>query len=101
MVIHKNVMSLDSFQNKKDKLIDKIRNGKSAGLCYLITLPPNKHQLEMFRYVLDKQACFNTDKYILVGIAPNYEDGIMLIEQISIKVYETSGDLDFKKYFKD
>lgn len=99
MVIHKDVMSLDSFKDKKDAIVDKIRNSKNPGLCYIITLPPTKHQLEMFRYLLDKQACFNTDKHILVGVASNYDDGLKLIEEMSVKVYETLGELDFKKYF--
>lgn len=99
MIIHEKVYCSDSLSDKKDDLIEKIKLNRNIGLKYLITIPVNNNQLEMFRYVLDKQRSFDTKSHVLIGIASDYDSGIQLIEEITKEVYEETNGLDYKKYF--
>lgn len=99
MKFNEKIYFCTNLEQKRNKVLDKILNGKYKTTYYVITIPPRFHQMELFRIVLGEQHAFNVEEHILVGVAKDYDSGLELIQRISQEVYDTLGTLNYREFF--
>lgn len=76
----------------------RLRTGRGQLNIYLLTISNSSDQLDCFHNALLKQRFFRQQPLMVVGIAADYSEAIMLIEQITQEVYDKTGCADIKKY---
>lgn len=99
MEFHNQVFVTKGLRDRREEIIQDIQSGDMKSRVYLITIPPNNHQLELFYLGLGQQPGFVIDDHKIIGLAQNYSDGLELIRKISELVYNNTGDLNYKSYF--
>lgn len=99
MEFHNQVFVTKGLAKEKEKLIKEIKQDKCSRIVYVIALPPNQHQLEIFYFGLTTQLAFSTQGYKIIGLSKSYNDGLELVRKISQLVFDETGDLEFKTYF--
>lgn len=99
MKFHRKVFMSKELSNKSEEIKEAINSKKLSFSIYVITLSPNKHQLEIFPIGLNVQPAFNVEDHIIVGVASTYSRSLELMEKLSQLVYDEIGTLDFKAYF--
>lgn len=100
MKFHKRVFMAKGMSHKQEEIKHAILSKKSDFSIHVITVPPGKHQLEIFPIGLNTQPGFNVENHLVVGVADTYSESLELIKRLSEVVYEELGVLDFRAYFK-
>ena len=101
MKIYKNLYVSDGYQKKKQKMIQKMKDGKyplSAFVLVLIESGPN--QMEFYPTAMLYQGYLMTDNLYVVGLAESYMDAVYMVEEITREVYESTGTADICSYMK-
>lgn len=101
MKIYKNLYVSDGYQKKKQKMIQKMKDGKyplSAFVLVLIESGPN--QMEFYPTAMLYQGYLMTDNLYVVGLAESYMDAVYMVEEITREVYESTGTADIRSYMK-
>ena len=101
MKIYKNLYVSDGYQKKKEKLIQKMKDGKyplSAFVLVLIENGPN--QMEFYPTAMLYQGYLTADNLYIVGLAESYMDAVYMVEEITREVYESTGTADICSYMK-
>lgn len=99
MKFHKKVVISKELASKKEKVLEAIKSKELSFCIHVICISPGKHQLEMFPIGLNIQPNFDVENHVIVGIAGTYSQGMNLFEKLSQLVFDTRGDLDFKKFY--
>ena len=101
MKFYKNLYVSDGYKKKKEKLIQKMKDGKyplSAFVLVLIENGPN--QMEFYPTAMLYQGYLMTDNLYIVGLADSYMDAVYMVEEITREVYESTGTADIRSYMK-
>ena len=101
MKFYKNLYVSDGYKKKKEKLIQKMKDGKyplSAFVLVLIENGPN--QMEFYPTAMLYQGYLMTDNLYIVGLAESYIDAVYMVEEITREVYESTGTADIRSYMK-
>ena len=101
MKFYKNLYVSDGYKKKKEKLIQKMKDGKyplSAFVLVLIENGPN--QMEFYPTAMLYQGYLTTDNLYVVGLAESYMDAVYMVEEITREVYESTGTADIRSYMK-
>ena len=101
MKFYKNLYVSDGYKKKKEKLIQKMKDGKyplSAFVLVLIENGPN--QMEFYPTAMLYQGYLMTDNLYIVGLAESYMDAVYMVEEITREVYESTGTADIRSYMK-
>ena len=89
----------DELKDKKNEILQKIKNNQAQLNKYIIVLSKNeKNHLEFYDATLLLQNIFEKDSLFLVGIADGYSGCTKLIEKITQEVLEQSGGTDIRGY---
>ncbi len=92
----------EGLEDKKDKLIEMIESDKILFHIYLLVVPYDSgEQLEIYDISLNHQSLIKDANNLVVGIANNYYDALILVEEIVKKVYTETGTAHIKKYFTE
>ena len=101
MKFYKNLYVSDGYKKKKEKLIQKMKDGKyplSAFVLVLIENGPN--QMDFYPTAMLYQGYLMTDNLYIVGLAESYMDAVYMVEEITREVYESTGTADIRSYMK-
>ena len=88
-------------EKKKDRLIQKIENGKTTVNTYLITLPKTKqNQMEILpawnlHFWYPRQKC-----PLIIGLACGREEATEVVCRITKDILEETGDCRIRDYFE-
>lgn len=89
----------ESLENRRDKIIKKLKAEKFQLNCYVIALTENpRNQLEFFDSVLLMQKNYRRDNLFIVGIASGYDEALEIIREITEDTYRKNKDADIRKY---
>ncbi|WP_461812058.1 hypothetical protein [Faecalimonas sp.] len=99
MKFYKNIYVGDSLKTRKEKVIDKLKNGEVQFSCYLIVLCDNPvEQLECYDSILLLQKKWMPEPLLVVGIASSYVETLELIKRIAEDTYLRYGEANLRKY---
>lgn len=101
MKFYKNLYVSDGYKKKKEKLVQKMKDGKyplSAFVLVLIENGPN--QMEFYPAAMLYQGYLTADNLYVVGLAESYMDAVYMVEEITREVYESTGTADIRSYMK-
>lgn len=99
MEYYYNMYISDDLKDKKNEILQKIKNNQAQLNKYIIVLSKNeKNHLEFYDSALLLQNIFEKDSLFLVGIADGYSGCTKLIEKITQEVLEQSGGTDIRGY---
>lgn len=102
MKFYKNLYVSEYVEKKKEKIINKLKQGKIPFSYYIIVLlEEGENQLEFYSTSLLYQEKLREEELFVVGIAAGYEDAIYLVEEISKEVYENTGGVDIRSYIQN
>lgn len=102
MKFYKHLYISEEIGKKKDKIIQKLKEGKYPLTIYLIALiEEGENQLEFYSTALLRQDMLYDDDIFVVGLASGYDDAVYLIEEITREVYEKTGDVDIRSYIRE
>ena len=102
MEFYCNLYVSECWQEKKAKIIKKLKKNRIQPQVYVITLAQGEqNQLEFFSSILLKQHVFEHADLFIVGIADGYDEALAITEKITGEVYGKTGNLDLRKYFLD
>lgn len=92
----------DTLQKKKEKILDKLEQGKPQFQVYLIVLAANRqNHLEFFDAMMLHQHAFReSEELFLVGIADGYGGAVELVEEIVTEVLNETGGMDIRGYIE-
>lgn len=97
--IYCDLLVSDGWQERKERILDKIRQNKLQPTVYVITLAQGEqNQLEFYSSVLLKQHVFDHCDLFLVGLADGYDDAVRMIEELTRATYAATGTADIKTY---
>lgn len=99
MNFHKKVFMAKELSQKREEILAAVKTQKLNFSIHVITIPPGKHQLEIFPIGLNAQPAFNVKNHLIVGVADTYSNSLELMEKLTQIVYDEMGTLDFKGYF--
>lgn len=92
----------EELRDKKEKLMDMIERNQILFHIYLLVVPyDSEEQLEIYDVSLNHQASIKNANNLVVGIANNYYDALILVEEIVKKVYTETGTAHIKDYFME
>lgn len=102
MKFYRNLYVSESLEKKKDKIIQKMKQGKYPLTIYILALiEEGENQMEFYSAALLRQKVVSDDGIFVVGIAAGYDDAVYLVEDIAKEVYEKTGDLDIRSYIRE
>lgn len=102
MKFYRNLYVSESLKKKKDKIIQKMKQGKYPLTIYILALiEEGENQMEFYSAALLRQKVVSDDGIFVVGIAADYDDAVYLVEDIAKEVYEKTGDLDIRSYIRE
>lgn len=102
MKFYRNLYVSESLEKKKDKIIQKMKQGKYPFTIYILALiEEGENQMEFYSAALLRQKVVSDDGIFVVGIAAGYDDAVYLVEDIAKEVYEKTGDLDIRSYIRE
>ncbi len=98
MEFYRNLYVSESLEKKKDKIIKKLKAGKSPMNCCVIMLTENpENQLEFFNSILLWQK-YGKENPFIIGIAGCYEEALEVIQKITEETYSHRKDADIRSY---
>lgn len=96
--IYCNLYISETLQDKKDKIVKKLKANKLQPSIYIITLSQGEqNHLEFFSSVLLKQHVFDHNELFVVGIANGYDEALFLVKTIAEDVYKETGTTEIRK----
>lgn len=99
MTFYYDLYMSDVWKNKKEKIVEKLQKNKLQPQVYIIALAQGEqNQLEIFSSMLIKQHVFENASLFIVGIVSGYEEALLVIEEISRKVYKETGELHIRRF---
>lgn len=99
MKFYGNLYVSESLEKKKDKIIERLKNGKFQLSCYVIMLTENpKNQLEFFDSILLMQRNYKKENPFIVGIANCYDEALLLVQKMTEDAYLQKGNADIRGY---
>ena len=103
MKFYKNLYVSKLVENKKDKIIEKLKQKDFPMiLCYIIVLlEEGEKQMEFYSTGLLHQKQLERDDLFIVGLAAGYRDAIHLVQEITSEVYEETGGADIRAYIRE
>lgn len=101
MKFYEELFLSDKMKLSKQEIMDKITNGEVLFHTYLIVVPLIEvgNQLEYFHVEIHNQACFQSDDYLVVGIAFGKHDAFVIVNQMIARIYEETKDVEIRQYF--
>lgn len=91
----------EDFEEKKEKIIKKIRSNKAQPHVYVLTLATGKqNHLEFYSSLMLKQKSFNNQQLLIVGIANGYDDALYMTQDIVQEVYQKTKDTNIRGYIE-
>lgn len=99
MKFYKNLYVSESLTDKKDEIIQKLKQKKIQFNCYIILLTENpENQLEFYDSLMLKQKNFKKDHLFVVGIAKGYDEALSVIKEITEDTYQAQHNADIRKF---
>lgn len=99
MRYYKHLYWSEGLEKKKEKILQKVGNGKLLPGIFLVTLADSEqNQLEIHRYILLLQSFFQKEDTFVVGISESYEEALELVEEIAQEVYNKTEGADIRSY---
>lgn len=91
-----------SLEDKRRKIMWKLRTGRPQPFIYIIALAKNDDLLEIYHSGMLKQKYYKKKKNApyIVGIASGYGEAVELVISILEDVPHSTGGYDVKSYFK-
>lgn len=101
MKFYKNLYVSEYMEDKKEKMISKLKRGNFPFTCYILVLiEEGENQLEFYSTSLLYQKKMMEEELFIVGIAAGYRDAIYLVEKITKEVYDETGGVDIRSYIR-
>ena len=89
----------ECWQKKKAKIIKKLKANRVQPQVYVAALAQGgQNELEFFSSILLKQHVFDNAEIFVVGIADGYDEALLMVRDITAKVYHASGDAGLRAY---
>lgn len=89
----------ECWQEKKEKIIKKLRQNRLQPQVYVIALSQGEqNHLEFFSSMLLKQHVFQDAGLFVVGIANGYDEALSITEEITDQVYQETGEADIRRF---
>lgn len=99
MKFYENLYIGESLEQKKDKIIAKLKEGKVQLNCYVIALTENpKNQLEFFDSILLMQRNYKKRELFIVGLAGGYDEALELTKKMTEDTYQKNKDGNIRSY---
>ena len=84
----------EKAKKNRYNIIQAARNGKASGY-YILTLPGNRRNLlDIYPALALQQPYYRQKDFLVVGIAADYEDAVLLSGKIVKEVYKKTGGFD-------
>ena len=89
----------ECWQEKKEKIIKKLRQNRLQPQVYVIALSQGKqNHLEFFSSMLLKQHVYKNTGLFVVGIAAGYDEALSITEEIADHVYRETAGADIRRF---
>ncbi len=89
----------ECWQQKKEKIIKKLRQNRLQPQVYVIALAQGEqNHLEFFSSVFLKQRIFRNGGLFVVGIAAGYDEALSIATEIADHVYQETSDADIRQF---
>ena len=86
---------------KKKRIIRKVNRRSIFSSAYLLTLPANPDNLlDIINTQVVRQRYYPRKDLVVIGLAGNYEEALMLAGEIVCGVYAARGDFRLREYFE-
>ncbi len=86
---------------RKKRIIRKVNRRSVFGAEYLLTLPSNPDNLlDIISVRVVRQRYYPKKEMVVIGLAGNYEEAVLLAGEIITSVYKVSGSFRVKDYFQ-
>ena len=88
-------------QHRKKRVIRKVNRRSILGNEYLLTLSANPDNLiDIISTRVVRQRYYPRKELVVIGLAGNYEEALMLAGEIVCSIYEVQGDFQLRDYVK-
>lgn len=92
----------EGLRERKEKIIKRLRKGRLVPGCYVISLAERKEEyLDIYPATELIQKYYKEKEIFIVGLASSQEGAILMIEQLTSKVYEETKGADLKAYIRN
>ena len=92
----------ECWQEKKEKIIKKLRQNRLQPQVYVIALSQGEqNHLEFFSSMLLKQRVYKNTGLFVVGIASGYDEALSITAEIADHVYRETGGADIRRFILD
>ena len=92
----------ECWQEKKEKIIRKLRQNRLQPQVYVIELSQGEqNHLEFFSSILLKQRVYRNSGLFVVGIAAGYDEALTVTTRIADHVYRETGGTDIRRFILD
>lgn len=86
---------------RKKRIIRKVKRRSVFNAAYLLTLSSNPDNLiDIISTAVIRQRYYPKRGLLVIGLAGNYEEAVMLAGEIVSCVYEARGDFRLREFFK-
>ena len=92
----------ECWQEKKEKIIRKLRQNRLQPQVYVIALSQGEqNHLEFFSSILLKQRVYRNSGLFVVGITAGYDEALTVTTRIADHVYRETGGTDIRRFILD
>ena len=86
---------------KKKRIIRKVNRRSIFSSAYLLTLAANPGDLiDIIHTRVVRQRYYPTKDLVVIGLAGNYEEALLLAGEIVSGIYAVQGDFDLRGFFQ-
>ena len=86
---------------RKKRIIRKVNRRSIWGSAYLLTLSSNPDNLlDIISTQVVRQRCYPRKELVVIGLAGNYEEAMLLSGEIVSSVYAVRGDFRLREFFQ-
>lgn len=86
---------------KKKRIIRKVKRRSILGVEYLLTLSANPDNLiDIINVQVVRQRYYPRKDLIVIGLAGNYEEALMLAGEIVSGIYAVQGNFKLREFFQ-
>lgn len=103
MIHWANQMFYDEKITKKNSISQMmLRNTITKRHLYCVVLSTNPNNLlDIIRTKEFKLPCYRDTQFYVLGLASGYDQAVSLVLQIVDEVYQATGDVNVREYYKD
>ena len=99
MRFYKNLFVQKELENKKEKIVEKLKQKKILLSCHVVALAStSKNQLEIYSSKYLFQPGFPTDDLFVIAIVKSHEDAVEFVENLVKDVYNETRRTDVRSY---